>query len=141
MLHFVRTDFPFIIYNQDGDLVHHTPKPPDATNWTLPLQSPCVHANAVLSLPSDKKYIRFMSALFGSPVLSTLNRIIYTCLCCPALHSHYSASIRLNQSPQLWDISIVVVRVWTLPLQCPLYQPLLLAQGTAVGTMFLIKRC
>ena len=64
------------LYYQDGDLVHHTPKPPDATNWTLPLQRPYVHANAVLSLPSDKKYIRFMSASFGSPVLSTMKRAL-----------------------------------------------------------------
>ena len=56
--------------------MHYTTKPPDATNWTLPLQRPCVHANAVLSLPSDKKSIRFMSASFGSPVLSTLNRAL-----------------------------------------------------------------
>lgn len=61
---------------QGTDLVHYTPKSPNATNWTLPLQRPLAQANAVLSLPSDKKFVQFMQASFGSPVLSTLKRAL-----------------------------------------------------------------
>ena len=61
---------------QNKDLVHYTPKAPNATSWTLPLQRPCAKANAALSLPSDKKYSQFMHASFGSPALSTLLRAL-----------------------------------------------------------------
>jgi hypothetical protein len=58
------------------ELVHHTPKSPDDTSWTLPLQRPLAHANAVLSLPSDKKFVHFSHASFGSPAISTLLRAL-----------------------------------------------------------------
>ena len=110
--------------------MHYTTKPPDATNWTLPLQRPCVHANAVLSLPSDKKSIRFMSASFGSPVLSTLNRALRKAylsslprfasalLCKHPPNSVATAMGHLDRRRQGLDS--------TTP--GPLYQPLLLAQ-------------
>ena len=59
-----------------ADLVHHTPKSPDSTSWTLPLQRPYAHANAVLSLPSDRQFVRFMHAAFGSPAISTFLRAL-----------------------------------------------------------------
>jgi hypothetical protein len=40
------------------DLVHYTPKSPDTTSWTLPLQRPRARANAVLSLPSEGRVTR-----------------------------------------------------------------------------------
>ena len=46
------------LYNVNGELVHHTPKSPDDSSWTLPIQCPSVIANAVISLPSDKKYVK-----------------------------------------------------------------------------------
>jgi hypothetical protein len=61
---------------QGNDLVHYTSKSPTATNWTLPLQRPAAQANAVFSLPSDKKFVQFMQASFGSPALSTLKRAL-----------------------------------------------------------------
>ena len=47
------------LYNSNAELVHHTPKSPDDSSWTLPVQRPSALANAVISLPSDKKYVRF----------------------------------------------------------------------------------
>ena len=42
----------------DNDLVHFSPKTTEATAWTLPIQRPLEHdANAVISLPSDRKFI------------------------------------------------------------------------------------
>jgi hypothetical protein len=58
------------------DLVHYTPKSLDATSWTLPLQRPVAHANAVISLPSDKKFVHFMYASMGSPAPSTILRAL-----------------------------------------------------------------
>jgi len=57
-------------------LIHYTSKSPDSTSWTLPIESPPLEANAVLSLPSDNKYLQFTHASFGSPVLSTFQRAI-----------------------------------------------------------------
>ena len=64
------------LYNANAELVHHTPKSPDDSSWTLPIQRPSALANAVISLPSDKKYVRFTHASFGSPAISTLLRAI-----------------------------------------------------------------
>ena len=44
------------LYHDGTELVHYTPKSLDETFWTLPIQRPLAHANAVLSLPSDKQY-------------------------------------------------------------------------------------
>jgi len=65
------------IYHND-DLIHHTPKNSSDRSWSLPIVQPATvsYANSVLSLPSDEKYIRFMHASFGSPVLSTLLRAL-----------------------------------------------------------------
>ena len=60
----------------DHELIHHSPKLPDATSWTLPIQRPHAHANSVLSLPSDKKYVQFMHASFGSPAISTFTNAL-----------------------------------------------------------------
>ena len=60
----------------DNDLVHFSPKTTDATAWTLPIQRPLEHANAVISLPSDKKFVEFTNASLGSPVQSTLLRAV-----------------------------------------------------------------
>jgi hypothetical protein len=48
----------------------------DATAWTLPIQRPLEHANAVISLPSDKKFVELTNASLGSPVQSTLLRAV-----------------------------------------------------------------
>ncbi len=63
------------IYHDD-DLVHFSPKTTAATVWTLPIQCPLEHANAVISLPSDKKFVEFTNASLGSPVQSTLLRAV-----------------------------------------------------------------
>ena len=60
----------------DSELVHFNPKSLEETSWTLPLQRPLVHANAVLSLPSDKKFVHFSHASLGSPSISTLLRAL-----------------------------------------------------------------
>ena len=60
----------------DTELVHYTPKSPEETSWTLPLQRPLPQANSVITLPSDNKYTQFMHASFGSPVISTLTHTI-----------------------------------------------------------------
>ena len=59
-----------------AELIHYTSKSLDNTSWTLPIKSPLLEANAVLSLPSDNKYVKFMHASFGSPVLSTFQRAL-----------------------------------------------------------------
>ena len=60
-----------------NDLIHFTPKSLDDSSWTLPIQSPLLaHANAVISLPSDKQFVQFMYASFGSPAVSTLLRAL-----------------------------------------------------------------
>ena len=59
-----------------AELIHYTSKSPDSTSWTLPIECPLPEANAVLSLPSDNKYVQFTHASFGSPVLSTFQRAI-----------------------------------------------------------------
>ena len=64
------------LYNSNAELVHYTPKFPDDSSWTLPIQRPSSTANAVISLPSDKKYVRFTHASFGSPSVSTFIRAI-----------------------------------------------------------------
>ena len=58
------------------DLVHCSPKSADETSWTLPLERPIVSANSVLSLPSDRKFVQFTYASFGSPAISTYKRAI-----------------------------------------------------------------
>ena len=60
----------------DDELVHYSPKSPTASSWTLPIQRPLAQANAIMSLPSDKKYVQFMFASFGSPAHSTLLRAL-----------------------------------------------------------------
>jgi len=70
-----RKDGLYYLYNGDA-LVHYSPKSSDASSWTLPIQRPIAHANAALSLPSDKKYVQFMFASFGSPAHSTLLRAL-----------------------------------------------------------------
>ena len=45
-------------------------------SWILPLQRPLANANAVLSLPSDKKFVHFSHASFGSPSISTFLRAL-----------------------------------------------------------------
>jgi len=40
-------------------------------HWQLPISAPIATANAVVSLPSDKHFVQFMHAAFGSPALST----------------------------------------------------------------------
>lgn len=58
----------------DGTLVHFSAKDPDAVSWQLPICRPVQllsSANAVISLPSDKKFVDFMHASFGSPAIST----------------------------------------------------------------------
>ena len=65
------------LYLYHGDaLVHYSPKSSDASSWTLPIQRPVAQANAALFLPSDKKYVQFMFASFGSPAHSTLLRAL-----------------------------------------------------------------
>ena len=64
----------YIYHN--NDLVHFSPKTTAATAWTLPIQRPLEHANAVISLPSDKKFVEFTNASLGSPVQSTLLRAV-----------------------------------------------------------------
>ena len=58
------------------ELVHCSPKSADETSWTLPIERPSVHANSVLSLPSDRKFVQFTYASFGSPAISTYKRAI-----------------------------------------------------------------
>jgi hypothetical protein len=64
----------YIYHN--NDMVHFSPKTTAATAWTLPIQRPIEHANAVISLPSDKKFVEFTNASLGSPVQSTLLRAV-----------------------------------------------------------------
>jgi hypothetical protein len=64
------------LYNADNELIHYSPKSCDAPSWTLPIQSPIAQASAVLSLLSDNKFVQFMYASLGSPVLSTLLRAL-----------------------------------------------------------------
>jgi len=62
---------------RDEELIHYSSKSSDASSWTLPIQRPIAQANAaVLSLPSDNKYVHFMFASFGSPAHSTLLRAL-----------------------------------------------------------------
>ena len=57
---------------RDNELVHYNPKSLDEMSWrTLPLQRLLVHANAVLSLPSDKKFVIFSHISLDSPSIST----------------------------------------------------------------------
>ena len=58
------------------ELVHCSPKSADETSWTLPIERPSAHANSVLSLPSDRKFVQFIYASFGSPANSTYKRAI-----------------------------------------------------------------
>ena len=60
----------------DNDLVHYSPKTTEATAWILPIQRLIENANAVISLPSDKKFVEFTNASLGSPVQSTLLRAV-----------------------------------------------------------------
>ena len=60
----------------NNDLVHYSPKTTEATAWTLPIQRPIENANAVISLPSDKKFVEFTNASLGSPVQYTLLRAV-----------------------------------------------------------------
>ena len=67
----------YIYHN--NDLVHFCPKTTTAataTAWTLPIQRPLEHANAVISLSSDKKFVEFTNASLGIPVQSTLLRAV-----------------------------------------------------------------
>ncbi len=59
------------------ELVHCSPKSSaDETSWTLLIERPSAHANSVLSLPSDRKFVQFTYASFGSPAISTYKRAI-----------------------------------------------------------------
>ena len=69
-----RKDGLYLYHN--NELVHYSPKSEDDSAWTLPLERPVIHANSALSLPSDKKYVQFMFASFGSPAISTLLRAL-----------------------------------------------------------------
>ena len=61
--------------SQQGYLIHFTPK--TDTGWQLPILAPgTVAANAVMSLPSDKAFIQFIHATFGSPSISTFLRAV-----------------------------------------------------------------
>ena len=63
------------LYHDDA-LVRYRPKSSDASSWTLPIQRPTAQANAALSLPSDKKFVQFMFASFGSQAPSSLLRAL-----------------------------------------------------------------
>jgi hypothetical protein len=72
-------DYDDVTFRKDGlylyhdvELVHYSPKSTAALSWTFPIQRTLTQANAVLSLPSDKKYLQFMIASFESPAHSTL---------------------------------------------------------------------
>ena len=58
--------------SQHGYHVHFSPK--TDTGWQLPILAPTAVANAVMSLPSDKAFVQFMHAAFGSPAISTFLR-------------------------------------------------------------------
>ena len=58
--------------SKQGYLVHFTPK--TDTGWLLPIVAPTAIANAVMSLPSDKAFVQFMHAAFGSPAISSFLR-------------------------------------------------------------------
>ncbi len=45
--------------------MHCSPKSADETSWTLPIEHPSVHANSVLSLPSDCKFVQFKYSSFA----------------------------------------------------------------------------
>ena len=55
------------LYNANAELVHPTPKFPDDSSWTLPIQRPSALANAVISLPSDKKMLGLRMRLSAVP--------------------------------------------------------------------------
>ena len=99
----------------DVELVHYSPKSTAALSWTLPIQRTLTQANAVLPLPSDKKYLQFMFASFESPAhstlvcalrkgfLSTLSRFTST------LFSKHKPNVTLLLRP--WVTSTIVGRV------------------------------
>ena len=64
-----------------GAPVYYSPKLPTDLVWHLPLNPPLSHplvvpANAVIALPSDKSFVAFMHATFGSPAISTFLRAL-----------------------------------------------------------------
>ena len=64
-----------------GAPIYYSPKLPTDMGWTLPLLHPAepstlAPANAVISLPSDKSFVEFMHATFGSPAVSTFLRAL-----------------------------------------------------------------
>jgi len=94
----------------DNDLVHFSPKTTDATAWTLPIQRPLEHANAVISLPSDKKFVEFTNASLGSPVQYVqYERDIYQQ--CHDLPRSSSAGTRPTLSLPRWDTWIALAKV------------------------------
>lgn len=70
------------IYDNRGAEIHFQPKLPADHSWKLPigpttLDTPDVnHALAVVSLPSDNDFVKFMHATFGSPSVSTFLRAL-----------------------------------------------------------------
>ena len=68
------------IYDDQGVEIHFQPKLPADTSWTLPIvpavDSTIDHANAVIPLPSDSDFVKFMHASFGSPSVSTFLRAL-----------------------------------------------------------------
>ena len=64
-----------------GAPIYYSPKLPTDLVWHLPLSPPlhstaAIPANAVIALPSDKGFVAFMHATFGSPALSTFLRAL-----------------------------------------------------------------
>ena len=71
-----------VTFSHDGLAIHYcgapiyySPRLPNDLVWQLPLSPPLSHtiaapANAVIALPSDKSFVAFMHATFGSPALS-----------------------------------------------------------------------
>ena len=75
MLHFGETVYTCI--TEPNLCTACSPKSADETLWTLPIERPSVHANSVLSLPSDRKFVQFTYVSFGSsPAISTYKRAI-----------------------------------------------------------------
>ena len=110
-----RKDGLLYLYRGTDLVHHHTPKSPDEMSWTLPLQRPLAQANAVLSLPSDKKFVQFCHASFGSPsistflralrkgYLSTLPRLTSALLCKHMPHTEATAMGHLDRKRQGLD--------------------------------------
>ena len=69
---------------QDNKIIHSVPKNKSDQFWTIPLTAPGQSdnnnsnalCNAVMSLPSDRSFVQFIHASFGSPAVSTFLRAI-----------------------------------------------------------------